>query len=128
MYLKFVTHLKHVRRDKCIVQSSPFLVRVTIPFNRELSQYLLRYGAWEGADSSGTANKGLRQHLSLNHTICCISCCVTAWNINSREETGLSWTCGPHGQYFLYKIVCNQSALYVVPSDAKEISDLKKTE
>lgn len=87
--LKFVMYLKHVRRYKCVVQSSAFLVRVTIPF------YTESYGIFSDMEhreeqSFGSANKGLRQHLSLNHTICSISCSATAWNISSWEETELS--------------------------------------
>lgn len=87
-----------------------------ISFNTELPRYLLGYGAWEGAVIQLRNSKqrlGATPFTEPHDMLYFLQCNnLEYWQLG-RERT-LSWTCGPRGQYFLYKMLCNQATLSVV--------------
>lgn len=119
--LKFVMHFKHLRRCKCMVQLSFWWLYLhsksnCIPFNRESypTEYLLGYRACKGKVIQ-LRNSNLMQHLSLNHTVCYISCSAIVWNISCWEQAGgLSMGLCSSWSGVLYGILCNFTALNVI--------------
>lgn len=128
--INFVTHLKHVRKHKCIVQSSAFLVRVTVShLTQRVTMVSFRIWRWEGTVIQFRNSKQRLEAAPFTEPhdmLHFLQCSSMEYQQLGRDRT-ISWTYDPHDQYFLYKILCNQTTLNVY-NDAKEISDLEKTE
>lgn len=86
-----------------------------IPFDRIIRESF-RIGAWERTVIPFRSSKQRLEATPFTEPhdmLYFLQCNSLEYQQLGRDRT-LSWTCGPHGQYFLYKVLCNQTTLNVV--------------